>query len=501
MRRNWCALSTLAAAALTLGLAVPAAPAAAAVFFPNKTDDTADGACDADCSLREAVIAANAAPGADVIVLAAGTYTLTRGGAGEDAAETGDLDVRSDLTVLGAGAATTVIDGAALDRTFDVAAGVHLELIGVTVRNGRVDQSGGGAIRNAGSLTLTRCVVAGSRATNGDGGGILSAGTGASLVVTASTIDGSSAHDGGGIAAGGALTLVDSTVSGNAATDLGGGLYLYTRLAATLGNDTIAGNTAAVDAGGAFIESSAFLGPEVVAFENTILAANRGPHHPDCLGSAFSGGYNLVGDPTGCLDFAAGKHDLVGAAGAALDPHLGALADNGGPTPTLLPGTVSLALGNGDPAAPGSASGACTPTDQRGEPRGTAAAGRCDIGSVQSVGSCVPGAQTLCLDGRRFSVKAHWTSATASGDAGAVELTDDTGYFWFFDPLNVELTVKVLDGCVLSNHYWAFLAGLTNVKVDVTVTDTASGKVKVYSNPLNRTFVTQLDTGAFATCP
>jgi len=59
------------AAALTLGLAAPSAAATSAVA---KTDDTADGACDADCSLREAVIAANAAPGADEIVVPAGVY-------------------------------------------------------------------------------------------------------------------------------------------------------------------------------------------------------------------------------------------------------------------------------------------------------------------------------------------------------------------------------------------------------------------------------------------
>jgi hypothetical protein len=447
------------------------------------------------------VIAANATPGANVIVLGAGTYTLDRAGAGEDAAATGDLDVRADLTVLGAGASSTIVDGAALDRVFDVAAGVHLELIGITVRNGRVDQGGGGAIRNAGSLTLTRAVVSGSQATVGDGGGILSQGTGAVLAISGSTISGNSGRDGGGIAAGGAMTLVDSTVTANSAADLGGGLYLFSRLSAAIGNDTIARNSGTVDAGGVFAELSAFLGPEMAAFENTLLAANLAPHHRDCLGSAVSAGYNLVGDPTGCIDFAAAKHDVVGSLAAPLDPRLGPLGANGGPTPTLEPAADSAAIDAGNPAAAGSGAGACEAVDQRGEARGTGEAGRCDIGAFERTVGCVPGTATLCLRGGRFQVTARWATAAASGDAGAIALTGDTGYFWFFDPENVELTVKVLDGCLISNHYWTFLSGLTNVKVDVTVTDTASGKVKVYSNPLNQVFAPQLDTGAFATCP
>ncbi len=501
MRGNRCALSTLSMT-MMLALGLAAAPAGAAVFFPNKTADTADGACDADCSLREAVVAANAAPGADVVVLGPGVYTLTRGGAGEDAAAAGDLDVGSDLTVLGAGAEATIIDGAALDRVFDVQPGVHLELIGVTVRNGRVDQGGGGAIRNAGALTLTRSVVAGSRATNGAGGGILSTGAGATLAIAASTISGNSARDGGGIAAGGAMTLVDSTVYGNSAADLGGGLYLYSRLAAELADDTIAGNRAAVDAGGVFAEGAPFIGSEVALLRNSILAGNQAPaaHHPDCLDALASGGFNLVGDPTGCIDFQAAKSDLTGTAGTPLDPRLGPLAANGGPTPTLAPRSASLAIGNGNPAPPGSGGGACEAADQRGEARG-GAAGRCDIGAFEVTGGCVPGPQTLCLSGGRFQVTAHWATAKANGDAGAVPLTGDTGYFWFFDPANVELTVKVLDACVGFDRYWAFLSGLTNVKVDVTVTDTASGKAKVYSSPLGQTFAPKLDTDAFATCP
>ena len=76
-----------------LGSAVFVTPVYAATFMVTKTADTNDGACNADCSLREAITAANATPGADTITVPAGTYQLTlanAGGTNEDANATGD---------------------------------------------------------------------------------------------------------------------------------------------------------------------------------------------------------------------------------------------------------------------------------------------------------------------------------------------------------------------------------------------------------------------------
>ena len=81
--------------------------AQAATFTVTKTADTNDGFCDADCSLREAIIATNALPGADTITVPAGTYTLSIAGTFEDAAATGDLDITDELTFSGAGADTS----------------------------------------------------------------------------------------------------------------------------------------------------------------------------------------------------------------------------------------------------------------------------------------------------------------------------------------------------------------------------------------------------------
>ena len=99
-----------------LVLSLPAVTAAnAAVFIPTTLADSADGSCDSHCSLREAVQAANAEDGPDVILLKTGTYTLSLPGAGDDLGATGDLDIRDDLMLVGAGAATTIVDGGNLD--------------------------------------------------------------------------------------------------------------------------------------------------------------------------------------------------------------------------------------------------------------------------------------------------------------------------------------------------------------------------------------------------
>jgi phospholipase C len=117
------------------------------------------------------------------------------------------------------------------------------------------------------------------------------------------------------------------------------------------------------------------------------------------------------------------------------------------------------------------------------------------------IGSCVTSDASLCLQNSRFQVLAQWTtSAGQSGGGHAVSLSADTGYFWFFDKSNVEMVLKVLDGCSLSSHFWVFAGGLTNVQTTITVTDTVTGDVKTYVNPQNTAFLPIQDTSAFAGC-
>lgn len=122
-------------------------------------------------------------------------------------------------------------------------------------------------------------------------------------------------------------------------------------------------------------------------------------------------------------------------------------------------------------------------------------------GVCRSSSSCTPGPTALCLNGGRFKIEATWQSAQGSGTAKVVPLTTDTGYLWFFSAANVEVVLKVLDACTFNDRFWVFLAGLTDVRVDVTVTDTQTGEEKTYVNPLGRAFAPIQDTSAFATCP
>jgi hypothetical protein len=118
-------------------------------------------------------------------------------------------------------------------------------------------------------------------------------------------------------------------------------------------------------------------------------------------------------------------------------------------------------------------------------------------------GGCLPNASTLCLSNARYAVTARWQrSDGTSGQGTAVALTSDTGYFWFFGPTNIEVVTKVLNACSISSHaFWVFAAGLTNVGVTLTYTDTATGTVKSYQNTLGVPFAAIQDTAAFRTCP
>jgi PKD repeat protein len=108
----------------------------------------------------------------------------------------------------------------------------------------------------------------------------------------------------------------------------------------------------------------------------------------------------------------------------------------------------------------------------------------------------------LCLDSKRFKVTINWTKTDGTNGPGtAVSLTDDSGYFWFFDNSNIETVVKVLNGCAINGHYWVFAAGLTNVEATLNVQDTSNGTSKPYNNPQGQAFQPIQDTTAFATCP
>jgi CSLREA domain-containing protein len=226
-----------------LAVAVLASPAGAATYRVTMRTDPAPGACTAGhCSLREAVLAANASLGvADTIVLPkARVYTLTLAGT-DDGGMAGDLDITNDpLRIVHTGRGKATIDGAGFDRVFDVFLGGPLTLEKLVVRNGNVagPNGYGGGIRARAKVTLLRTNVTGNVA-SGCGGGIHME-NGARLVLKNARVTGNRAgSDGGGISAscfgtGGAVTIERSTIASNRGdadsngTGRGGGIYLQT---------------------------------------------------------------------------------------------------------------------------------------------------------------------------------------------------------------------------------------------------------------------------------
>ncbi|HEV2720208.1 MAG TPA: hypothetical protein VG323_09330 [Thermoanaerobaculia bacterium] len=112
---------------------------------------------------------------------------------------------------------------------------------------------------------------------------------------------------------------------------------------------------------------------------------------------------------------------------------------------------------------------------------------------------CSLGGAALCL-ANRFSVTARFHTDGGSSPAHPVPVTSDSGYFWFFGPNNAEIVMKIVDACSLSSNFWFFAAGMTDVGVDLVVTDTKTGAVRRYSNPSGTAFTPIQDTNAFAGC-
>jgi len=239
-----------------------------ATFSVNTNTDTVDanpgnGSCAdsiGNCSLRAAVMEANALGGSNTVNLAAGTYTLSITGLGENAAATGDLDVTGGtLTLVGAGVGTcgnagvTCINANNIDRVFHVQNTGALNLTGITVTGGNPSNTYGGGIEVDGAsaiLTLTNCLVTNNR--TGTSGGLNYFGGGIDIYQGSATINNSTISNnlawekGGGIMNNrGTLTVTNSTISGNEA-NLGGGIYNQYFVSAptlTISNSAVISNT------------------------------------------------------------------------------------------------------------------------------------------------------------------------------------------------------------------------------------------------------------------
>ncbi|MBZ5695507.1 MAG: DUF4215 domain-containing protein [Acidobacteriia bacterium] len=348
---------------ILLMLLLLATPAGAAQYTVTTTRDKNDGACTpADCSLREAISAANATPETDEINVPAGTYVLKQG----------ELGISGDLSLVGDGPDTTVIDGNRESWVFAITNG-NVSISAVTIRNGKGRDFGGGIFDNgSGNLTLTNCTLSDNSA-SGEGGAIFNEyGT---LVLTSCTLSGNSAFYGGAIRSYYATSkLTNCTLSGNSAA-YGAAIYNVGG-AATLTNCTLSVNSANVDGGGIYNE---YGGTATVA--SSVLAGNSAIYSRNCFGSGItSGGYNLTDDGSCGLTGTGDREDV--------NPRLGPLANNGGRTQThaLLAGSPAID-GVTDPTA------CAVTTDQRGAARpadGDGVGGaRCDIGAYE-LGATLP---------------------------------------------------------------------------------------------------------------
>ncbi len=126
---------------------------------------------------------------------------------------------------------------------------------------------------------------------------------------------------------------------------------------------------------------------------------------------------------------------------------------------------------------------------------------RVDNAFVELQASCKSNESVLCLQQGRFRVTARYRIPEGGrGYAGVRPLSGDSAYLWFFSASNLELVIKVLDGCGFNERFWIYAAGLTNLGVDLRVVDTLTGEAWSFDNPVDVAFPPQQDIEAFSTC-
>jgi hypothetical protein len=451
----------LAIAATLLVALLAASAVSAKTYVVTRSNDPAPGPCKAkDCSVREAIKAANNHAGKDVVVLPKRRphYVLARPNAApvdDDQDLTGDLDTTGPVTIRHPGRGVATIDANGIDRVLDVQPGAATKLVRIKVTGGdhpfedapkqgagkgpgsvgdgggisslaplklvrsavvgNVADGAGGIESGDATLTLVRSQVSHNRTVSGVSGGVdlfdnsarivrskithnhaANAGGGLStdtvnLRITKSTVADNVADEGAtGVYLYNAVARISqSTISGNVAhNNTGGGIELSNTSTLAMVNSTVTRNRADLDGGGIEADLSAgnvtlnsvTIGRNVADADgnasgtggginiepgntatfdivNSIVALNHAGGSPnDCFGPFTSGGGNLLGTlSVGCTGF--GGSDLIG-----VNPKLGSLANNGGPTKTL-------ALKKGSPAIGNAVKSRAPRRDQRGKRR------------------------------------------------------------------------------------------------------------------------------------
>ncbi len=338
-----------------------------------------------------------------------------------------NLGIPFNLTLNGAKAATTIIDGTTTANVLTVGAGISLALSNLTIRNG-VGYQGGGGVDNAGTLTVSKSNFYANTALSG--GAILNTGTvtisnanfsgnspyfsghsascGAidnrgAMTITTTTFYSNYANNnytaGGAICNDGALTITNSTFNDNQSQGnnggYGGAIYNYGGTLAVTNstfylNSAVTSGGAIYSSGGTVQISNATFGinaeniggggalanaGSTVQIQNSIVA-NSG-NGGNCSGTISSSGYNISSDSS-CAFGSSGDRNST-------NPKLGALHSNGGPTQTMALPKTSPALDAGNPSGCSDSQGNLLTTDQRGQkrPGGSETTG-CDMGAYES---------------------------------------------------------------------------------------------------------------------
>lgn len=342
---------------LTMPTSAQSQPAAASTMLVNSSQDAVDaapgdGVCASTagtCTLRAAVMEANALAGPNVVVLPSGAFTITLKGNNENAARTGDIDITDDLTLQGAGAAVTIIDGRApqpgddpftFDRVLEIHPGIQVTMVDLTIRNAWAPpNTNGGGVRNSATLTMARVhLVQNQEAFYGvKGGGIFNAGNliMTDCLVAANSATGGYADSGGGIHNAGTLRVSNSEISDNVS---GSGSGLANVGTAILDHVLISGN----NGGQSCIRGAGIRNAGNLTVTNSLITDNEA-----CYGGAGithdSGTAFLSG-----VDFVANHGRPGSVSGVAIDNYAvmtvthSAIVDNtgSGEVPTVIASQV-----------------------------------------------------------------------------------------------------------------------------------------------------------------
>ncbi len=417
----------------------------------TKTADTNDGVCDADCSLREAIVAANAGLTDDLINFAipptdtgcAGDVcTVALGGTQltiNSAATAGSVIISNTNGT----AANLFVSGNNASRVFNVGGGANATLSGLTITGGSVGSDLGGGISNSGTLTLINTAVS-NNTSNINGGGIQNNSSGVLTLINSTVSNNSANTSGGGINNGaGNLTLINSTVSNNSAGINNGGIAATGTI--NLINSTVSTNRTNGSVGGITIFGT-------LNARNSIISGNFGSFFPNLSGSFSINDSNIV-DNEGAVRLAP-----LGFYGGATMTH------------ALLSGSTAINAGNNCvlwQTCPTFNAPVVLTADQRGASR----VGNVDIGAFELNNSTNGGTFVAELPRGTTGVPYNYTLVPNNG---AFTYSQTGGSL----PTGINLTTSLAPNAVVAVGGTAAMGGIYNF--EVTATDGANTNVTNY---------------------